>query len=154
MIRPTDSNAHTRETYLLWQAPRTVLGVRRVRGRDQRVRKPQPTCIGDVRPEAFDPSYSANSILDACPVLSGLRAGRLCLACFDLLVSNGPERQDRTRGEASDTQTQFVVWAQYREQWLSMPISSLAFLDEAAPKLDELSSSSYCVTTNGMKSSV
>ena len=113
------------------------------------MRKPQPTCIGDVRPVAFDPSYGTNSILDACPVLSGLRAVRLCLACFDLLVSNGPERQDRTRGEASDTQTQFVVGAQYREQWLSMPISSLAFLNESAPKLDEHSSSSYCVTTNG-----
>ena len=116
--------------------------------------KVQPTCIGDVRPGPFDPSYSANSILDACPVLSGLRAMGLCLACFDLFVSNGPERQDRTRGEASDTQTQFVVWARYREQWLSMPISSLVFLNEAAPKLDELSSSSDCVNTNWMKSSV
>lgn len=78
---------------------------------------------------------------------------RLCLVCFDLFVSNDPERQDRTRGEASDTQTQFVAWARYREQWLSMPISSLVFLNEAAPKLDELDSSD-CVNTNWMKSSV
>ena len=116
--------------------------------------KVQPSCIGDVVPEPFDPSYSANSILDACPVLSGLRAMRLCLVCFDLFVSNDPERQDRTRGEASDTQTQCVGWVRYREQWLSMPISSLVFLNEAAPKLDELSSSSVCVNTNWMKSSV
>ena len=57
VIRPTDSNAPTRETYLLWQAPRTVLGVRRVRGRDQRAIPGQPIFIGHptyVRPRVAD----------------------------------------------------------------------------------------------------
>ena len=57
VIRPTDSNAPTRETYLLWQVPRTVLGVRRVRGRDQRAIPGQPIFIGHptyVRPRVAD----------------------------------------------------------------------------------------------------